>query len=305
VAVVALLVHSARADAAQVAGDAADWLTGRGHRALPYRLAGPGRVQGPEGTLALTDLDLAGVDLAVSLGGDGTFLRLITPAWVADVPILGINFGHLGYLLEQRPDDLVPVLAQVLEGGAPTEDRVLLAVRVAGEASGPGGAGALGGSVPAVVGEDGTRWWPALNEVVLEKTLFGHTVRLTTAIDGEEFLTYSADGLLVATPTGSTAYNLSAGGPVVAPRLAAMVVSPVAPHLSFDRSLVLGPDQEVRVGVAPERPVALVVDGQELGRLEPGAVVTCRLAPRPVRLVAPGGTGLGALLRDTLAGRRR
>ena len=125
----------------------------------------------------------------------------------------------------------------------------------------------------------------ALNEVVIEKIDFGHTVRLATTIDGETALTYSADGLIIATPTGSTAYNLSAGGPILAPTLRAMVMTPVAPHFSLDRSLVLADEQEVSVEVAPDRNGVLVIDGLEVGRLEPGAVITCRVASHPVRVV--------------------
>jgi NAD+ kinase len=140
----------------------------------------------------------------------------------------------------------------------------------------------------------------ALNEVVLEKTIFGHTVRLTTSIDGEDVLTYSADGLLIATPTGSTAYNLSAGGPILAPALRAMVVTPVAPHLTLDRSLVLTDEQRVTVEIAPDRAAALVIDGQEIGRLEPGATITCRVATRPVRVVRNDPRGFGGTLRVRL-----
>ena len=100
---------------------------------------------------------------------------------------------------------------------------------------------------------DGITALLALNEVVIEKIDFGHTVRLATSVDGEEALTYSADGLIIATPTGSTAYNLSAGGPILAPTLRAMVVTPVAPHFSLDRSLVLTENQEVTVEIAPDR----------------------------------------------------
>ncbi len=96
-------------------------------------------------------------------------------------------------------------------------------------------------------------------------------------------MTYSADGLIIATPTGSTAYNLSAGGPILAPTLRAMVVTAVAPHFSLDRSLVLAEDQEIDVEVAPDRAGVLVIDGQEVGRLQPGATITCRVASHPVR----------------------
>ena len=151
---------------------------------------------------------------------------------------------------------------------------------------------------PAAAG--GTGPWIAFNEIALEKTVFGHTVRLTTLIDGEELLTYSADGLLIATPSGSTAYNLSAGGPVISPRLRAMAVTPVAPHLTLDRSLVLHPDQTVTVRIRDGRPAVLVVDGREEGRLEPGDEVTCRVAPEPVRLVTLGTRRFGSLIHAAL-----
>ena len=140
----------------------------------------------------------------------------------------------------------------------------------------------------------------ALNEVVIEKIDFGHTVRLTTRIDDEEALTYSADGLIIATPTGSTAYNLSAGGPILAPTLRAMVVTPVAPHFSLDRSLVLTDEQVVVVEVAPDRAGVLVIDGLEVGRLQPGATVRCTVAARPVRVVRNEPQTFGGILRFRL-----
>ncbi len=147
---------------------------------------------------------------------------------------------------------------------------------------------------------NGIRSFLALNEVVIEKIDFGHTVRLATAVDGEEALTYSADGLIVATPTGSTAYNLSAGGPILAPTLRAMVLTPVAPHFSLDRSLVLTEDQEVTVEIAPDRAGVLVIDGQEIGRLQPGDTVTCTVAARPVRVVRNEPRTFGGILRFRL-----
>jgi NAD+ kinase len=276
VTTVALLVHPARADALALARETVSWLTIEGHRAR-LLLLGEGEVVDEEGRTAhLDDVDLTGVDLAVGLGGDGTFLRLVAPAWAAGIPSMGVNFGRLGYLLELRPEELRPTLARALKGDMVLEERTALSVTVEGD------------------GE-----WFALNEVVLEKTVFGHTVRLDTAIDGEDFLTYSADGLLIATPTGSTAYNLSAGGPVVSPTMRAMVMTPVAPHLALDRSLVLHPDQVVSVRVLG-RPVALVIDGREAGRLPPGTVVTCRVAAEPVRMVNTGERSFGGLLRVAL-----
>ena len=228
---VALLVNPARADAVRLADETVAWLAARGHRSRVLVLDHAGQVRdgggardedaapdvdAPPDDRALNDdtvpgdtggtdsiaVDLSGSELAVSLGGDGTFLRLAASAWAAGVPVLGVNFGRLGYLPEVQPHALFPALERTLAGDASVEERTALWVTVA-----------AGGHTDASPGAGGP--WLALNEVVLEKTVFGHTVRLAAAIDGDPFITYSADGLLVATPTGSTAYNLSAGGPVL------------------------------------------------------------------------------------------
>lgn len=301
-ATVALLATPARQDAGHLAATAAAWLQGHGHRARTFFIGEPDQVTEDGHTGPLSSLDLSGVDLAVSLGGDGTFLRIIPLAYAAQVPILGVNFGRLGYLLEVEPGELEAALASALSGEAVLEDRSALAIEVSGELN------LARGGDHSVVGRDsaekGGRWWLALNELVVEKTLAGHTVRLGTAIGGEPFLTYVADGVLIASPTGSTAYNLSAGGPVLSPRLQAMVVTAVAPHLGFDRSIVLDGEQKVAIEVREGRPAILVVDGREVGRLSPGAIVTCRLAPHPVRFVAFGRLGFGGRLRATLARER-
>ncbi|MGH9093412.1 MAG: NAD(+)/NADH kinase [Acidimicrobiales bacterium] len=292
-AVVAVLVNPARGEARRLLEEIGPWLASRGHEARVLRLPDADRASGRVPGGELDHADLAGADLAVSLGGDGTFLRLVPMAYAAGVPVLGVNFGRLGYLLEVEPGGLTAALARTLAGDVTIEERVALAVSV-------------DGSLEPAAGDDrsleahGSRWWVALNEMVTEKTVPGHMVHLTTAIDGEQCLTYLADGVLVATPTGSTAYNLSAGGPVLAAGMRAMVLTPVAPHLSIDRSLVLPPDQEVTVRVDGGRPAVLVVDGREVGRLSPGAEVRCRVAPEPVRLVTLGERGFAGLLRRTL-----
>jgi NAD+ kinase len=281
-ATVAVMVHPVREDAHEMADKLASWLAGAGHDCRRFDLSGDDRVRVGKLETHLGSVDLGGSDLAISLGGDGTFLRLVPFAHAADVPIMGVNFGRLGYMLELQPDDLMPMLERALGGDVPLSERCAVDVSVSDRS--------LGGP------------WLAFNEVVLEKTVFGHTVRLASSIDGEEFLGYSADGLLVATPTGSTAYNLSAGGPVLSPAMRAMVMTPVAPHLTVDRSIVVGDHQTIRVVVQQERPAALVVDGLEVGRLSPGAEVTCRVAARPVRLVVRG-EGFATTLRSTLARR--
>jgi NAD+ kinase len=286
-ATVTFLVHPDRPDALALATDTAKWLEAQGHDARILRFSGPDRVSEERSETDLGDVDLTGTTVAVSMGGDGTFLRVVRLASAEDVPVIGVNFGRLGYLPDLQPDQVRDAITQVLKGTAAIEARCALEVAISDRSLG-----------------DGLFTRLALNEVVIEKIDFGHTVRLATTVDGEEALTYSADGLILATPTGSTAYNLSAGGPILAPTLRAMVVTPVAPHFSLDRSLVLTDQQEVRVEVKPDRTGALVIDGQDVGRLNPGATVTCRVAARPVRVVRNEPHTFGTILRFRLLAHR-
>jgi NAD+ kinase len=283
VATVTFLVHPERPDALTLATDTSQWLTDHGHAARILSFSGPDQVTEAGVEHDLSSVDLSGSTVAVSMGGDGTFLRVVRLAAEADVPVLGVNFGRLGYLPDLGPDQVREALTKVFEDKAVIEDRCALEVTIADRSP---------GDAPVVL--------LALNEVVIEKIDFGHTVRLSTCVDGEEALTYSADGLIIATPTGSTAYNLSAGGPILAPTLRAMVVTPVAPHFSLDRSLVLTDEQEVCVKVAPDRVGALVIDGLDVGRLQPGATVTCVVAERSVRVVRNEPQTFGGILRFRL-----
>ena len=199
-ATVTFLVHPDRPDALALATDTASWLTERGDVARILQFSGPDRVSEAGTDVELDDVDFGGTTVAVSMGGDGTFLRVVRLAATEDVPVLGVNFGRLGYLPDLLPDQVRGALTKVFEGKAIIEDRCALDVAISDRS--------LGDGITALL---------ALNEVVIEKIDFGHTVRLATSVDGEEALTYSADGLIVATPTGSTAYNLSAGGPILAP----------------------------------------------------------------------------------------
>jgi NAD+ kinase len=209
------------------------------------------------------------LDGAISLGGDGTMLRTVDLVSGAGVPILGINVGQLGYLTDIEPAGLGEALDRFLAGEGLIEQRMLLSVRVerAGE----------------TVAEH-----TAFNEAVVEKTPMGHTVRLAVDVDGEFFTTYAADGLIVATPTGSTAYAFSVRGPIVAPTHRALLLTPVSPHMLFDRTLVLEPDAELRLAVQGHRPATLSVDGRNLGELGEGDAIVCTGAPRSARLVTFG-----------------
>jgi NAD+ kinase len=277
------LVHPERPDALALTLDTAEWLSAQGNTARVLEFTAPDRVSESGHEVDMDAVDLKGSTVVVSMGGDGTFLRAVRLAWAEDVPVLGVNFGRVGYLPDLVPEEVQVGLTRVFEGHAVIEARCALEVAI-GDRSLP----------------DDVFTHLALNEVVLEKIIFGHTVRLATSIDGEEVLTYSADGLLIATPTGSTAYNLSAGGPILSPALRAMVVTPVAPHLTLDRSLVLTDEQRVTVEIAADRAAVLVIDGEEIGSLEPGSTVTCRVATRPVRVVRYDPRGFGGMLRVRL-----
>lgn len=220
-----------------------------------------------------------GLDAVVSLGGDGTMLRAVSLVAAWAVPVMGINAGQLGYLTEIDSGHLDQALRCWLAGELAIEERMLLEVRI--ERSGRPAEHHL-----------------ALNEAVIEKARSGHTINLAASIDGQFFTTYVADGIIVATPTGSTAYSFSARGPIVEPDFAALVVTPVAAHMIFDRSLVLAPSTEVRLAVCGYRGAAVAVDGQTKVELSPGDVMVCRGAEQRARILRLGDRDFHAVLKE-------
>ncbi len=224
----------------------------------------------------------AGFDLAVSLGGDGTMLRTVEAALPAGVPVLGVNLGRMGYLTGVEPAGMEAAFDFVAAGDYRVEDRMALEVELRRAADG-----------------NRVETYHILNEAIVERESHGHTIRVSVSIAGRPFLTYAADGLLVCTPTGSTAYNLSARGPIVSPLMRAMVFTPIAPHLVFDRSLVLEPEEPLTLTVLDEWTAVLVLDGDlRAQRLGPGDSVTCRAADRSARLVTFAERDFHAVLRS-------
>ncbi len=251
---VMIAAHHERTDAGSLAVTAAAWLRANGHELwLP--------VEDAE-ALGLPELGstrpAAEAGLVLSLGGDGTMLRTVQLLDGAEVPIIGVNVGLLGYLAEVEPTSMVAALEKFFAGDHTLESRMMLSVTVESK-----------GHV------DPTLTWRGLNEAVLEKHEPGHTVRLLVWIDGAPFTSYAADGMIIATPTGSTAYSLSARGPVVSPAHRAILMTPVSPHMLFDRSLVLDPDEEIRIEVMGHRPVDLSLDGQRVAQLTEGDAIRC------------------------------
>jgi len=204
-------------------------------------------------------------DAVLSFGGDGTMLRTVDLVADADVPVLGVNCGQMGYLTGVEPGALDDALERLRTGDFAVSERTVLAVRV--ESTG------VAGGV-----------WTALNEAVVEKPHPGKLVRFEVVINGAPFTSYAADGVIVATPTGSTAYSFSVGGPIVSPRLACLLMTPVSPHMLFDRTLVLDDTDALELHVT-DRPAVLTIDGREVGELEPGSVVRCGCSPHPAKMI--------------------
>jgi NAD+ kinase len=235
-----------------------------------------------------------GLTLAFSMGGDGTMLHTVDMVARFSVPVLGVNVGHLGYLTALQPNELPALLHDVLAGRYVVEERMLLNIVVEhpelssgsfeSEASEPVTRGVDGSDLVSSAGA-ASGPFIALNDAVLEKSSAGNTVRLAVAFNEEPFMDYSADGLIIATPTGSTAYAFSARGPIVSPRMDALVIVPVSPHMLFDRSLVLHGDESVRATVQEGRTATLFVDGRFAGQLAEGASVLIRRSPYRARLV--------------------
>ena len=219
-----------------------------------------------------------GLDLMLSLGGDGTMLRAVDLVADDGVPVLGVNLGQLGYLTEVEPSGVRMALKRFLAGSHRIEERMRLQAVVH-----------RAGHEPQAV--------LALNEAVVEKSQMGHTVRLDVELDGRPFTSYVCDALILATPTGSTAYAFSAGGPIVDPRHRAVLMAPVAAHMLFDRALVLQPDCQVRVSVGGDRAAGVSVDGRPAASLEPGDAVVCTASERPARLVTFGTHDFHGVLR--------
>ncbi|HYA44609.1 MAG TPA: NAD(+)/NADH kinase, partial [Acidimicrobiales bacterium] len=248
-AAVAFVPNSARPRAVELAKSTAAWMEEMGHEALV--LAEP-RAPGYEPGL------LADLDLLVSIGGDGTMLHSVGMVLGTGVPVLGVNFGRFGFLTAIEPSALQQALKRFLAGDYELEYRMTIAGRVLGK-------GDIG---PRLVVN-------ALNDVVLTRPSGTHTINLGASIGGSKFLSYTADSMIVATATGSTGYNLSARGPIVSPSLRCIVLTPVSPHMFFDRSLVLAGSEEVILELGGHVSAELVVDGAPAGRLEGGERLVC------------------------------
>jgi NAD+ kinase len=222
----------------------------------------------------------SGLDLIFVLGGDGTLLRAAALAVPSGAPLLGVNLGRLGFLAELEPDQLDPALDRICEHGFEVESRMTLEGEV-------------------VLGGQTTERFAAVNDVIVSKVMAGRLIKLDVAIDGEPFTTFAADALIVATPTGSTAYSFSAHGPVVSPRMDCLILTPVSPHMLFDRAIVVGRDEEIVITVLPDPDaVSLSTDGRKESELPVGAQVRVRAGSRHLKLAKVAAAPFWRLVRE-------
>ena len=264
---VSFVVHEGRASAVETAEELRKDLDGEG--------VTTGLARGPE------DVRDDRPDLVVSVGGDGTFLRAARVAAEADCPVLGVKVGRLGFLtgIEPGPDALELVRA-ALEGRARVEQRLAVMAESADGTSFP------------------SQW--AMNEIMVEKWTRHRLVRLAVHVDDEYVTTFSADGVIVATPTGSTAYALSAGGPIISPQVPAFALVPVAPHALTHRPIAVPDSALITIAVNQGRDASVHCDGQAHFGLAEGDRVALERSPHSARFLHPENHDYFALLREKL-----
>jgi NAD+ kinase len=260
-------------------------------RALATFLTGSGINVCAADTLAL-DLPVSRVveetlcdnaDLAIAIGGDGTMLYASRLAREKGTPILGINRGRLGFLADITPDEMIASIEHVLNGNYIRDSRLLLRARLTSE-----------------TGEERAEY--GLNDVVVQRRGTGGMVDLSTRVAGQYVNTHSGDGIIVATPTGSTAYALSCGGPIIEPQLDAVGLVPICPHTLTDRPIVIPATQEIEIVLLrrDDTRAEVTVDGGHLGTLRPGDTLRVIAAEQRITLLHPPGHDFYGILRSKL-----
>ncbi|HTW10306.1 MAG TPA: NAD(+)/NADH kinase [Acidimicrobiales bacterium] len=262
--------HSDRPAVVEVAAASAAWLEEEGHK-----------------TIVLSDSQQDGqgdgigdLDLMVSLGGDGTMLRAVGLVLGTGVPVLGVNFGAFGYLTAVEPEGLRHALERFLAGDYRLLRRMTVDAVVAAGANEQARLRATG-----------------LNDVVLARPSGIHTISTRVSVAGEHFLSYTADAMIVSSATGTTGYNLSARGPIVSPEVRCLVLTPVAPHMLFDRSVVLDGSDELSLEVQGRSCAELIVDGVPRGDVQVGERVSCRAGAHEAILVSFGDRTFESVLK--------
>ena len=223
------------------------------------------------------------MDLLVILGGDGTLLHVADRASMYQIPVVGVNLGNLGFLTEVAVGERFDVLTQILAGDLVVEERMMLRARITNK-------------------DQATNEWKfALNDVVINKGSIDQLVQLSTWADHEYITTYRADGLIFSTPTGSTAYNLSAGGPIVKPGLRSIMVTPICPFMLESRPVLLPFTVQLRTSLAESASdVKVIVDGQYVWEMSAGDTLEVVASEKPLRLICSPQKDFFEILRNKL-----
>lgn len=263
---VLLVTHSGRASAVTVTGQLSRQLTAAGiHVRVPAEELADLRAADPEVPVEVWDPSSSACELVVVVGGDGTILRAAEFAVATDVPLLGVNLGHVGFLAEVESDNVPDVTATVVNRSYVVEERLALTVRVM---------------------HDGTELWQsfALNEASLEKVSRQRMIEVMLEISDHPLSRWGCDGVVIATPTGSTAYAWSVGGPVIWPGVAAMMVAPISAHALFARPLVVDPRITVALELAIDGQEAILTcDGRRDATVPPGSRIEVTAMDQPIR----------------------
>ncbi|MBI2218604.1 MAG: NAD(+)/NADH kinase [Candidatus Rokubacteria bacterium] len=271
----------AKAGAAEaVVGSVVDWLGARGVPVVIEKDTAALVPTAAAATASKWELP-ALVDLIVVLGGDGTLLSMARAVGDLGVPLLGINHGDLGFLTATTLDERVPALEATLAGRMAIEERMMLSARV-------------------VRGSEATGEYVALNDVVIMKSAMSRIINLAVSVESEYATAYRADGLIISTPTGSTAYCLSAGGPILHPAMDAMVLTPICSHTLTNRPIVVPGDRRVEVTLKTDQEVMVTLDGQVGLPLREGDTVAIAKAAARIRLVRFPHKGFFTVLRTKL-----
>jgi NAD+ kinase len=272
------LLKPDRPEAARLVAQLAELLRRRGSQAVVTQEDPAAAVPGV--TVVPGDKMGEAIDVMVVLGGDGTFLRAAALVGDHGVPLLGINLGTLGFLTHYPITEAHGAVEAALEGRLPIEERMRLRVAVRSQGR-----------------EVESR--PALNEAVIQRSV-ARLLELTAELDGDVITTYKADGLIVSTPTGSTAYSLAANGPILTPQLEAMVLTPICPHTLTNRPVVVAADARVTVTNVSSQAVTVTVDGLWTRDLQPGDAIEAHKDAHPLRTFRSAG-GFFAVLRRKLS----
>jgi NAD+ kinase len=251
-----------KAEAVELSARATAWCAGRGIESWAVA----------SGDTPALLAALPGVDVLVVLGGDGTFLRAARAVAETQVPIVGVNLGKIGFLSKAEANQLEELLGKIVEGRFRLENRMALRGAIHGEQGGPP-----------------RRSFVALNDVVVARGSLARVVRLDVEIGPSHLATYVADGLVVASPTGSTGYSFSAGGPILDPESRNIIVTPIAAYLSALGSVVVNPDQVVHCRVVEALEALVSVDGREDYEVGVGDTVTVTALEEPIRFLEPDG----------------